>query len=68
MSRKKEERREKNAIYSGHLRFCLQPRAAYALRSDQDYDEHLLTMTTLKIDLYQEQPPTMDDLSKFIIF
>ena len=38
MSRKKKERkkeREKNAIYSGHLRFCLQPRAAHALRSDQ---------------------------------
>ena len=34
MSRKKKER-EKNAIYSGHLRFCLQPRAAHALRSDQ---------------------------------
>ena len=39
MSRKKErggERRErKNAIYSGHLRLCQQPRAAHALRSDQ---------------------------------
>ena len=32
--RKKEER-EKNAIYSGHLRLCQQPRAAHALRSDQ---------------------------------
>ena len=38
MSRKKERRKKerKNAIYSGHLRFCLQPRAAHALRSDQD--------------------------------
>ena len=35
MSRKKEERRENNAIYSGHLRLCQQPRAAHALRSDQ---------------------------------
>ena len=39
MSRKKErggERRErKNAIYSGHLRLCQQPRTAHALRSDQ---------------------------------
>ena len=39
MSRKKErekERRiEKNAIYSGHLRLCQQPRAAHTLRSDQ---------------------------------
>ena len=39
MSRKREEeerRREKNAIYSGHLRLCQQPRAADALRSDQN--------------------------------
>jgi hypothetical protein len=38
MSRKKErkkEEREKNSIYSGHLRLCQQPRAAHALRSDQ---------------------------------
>ena len=40
MSRKKREERrkrerEKNAIYSGHLRLCQQPRAAHALRSDQ---------------------------------
>jgi hypothetical protein len=33
--REKEER-EKNAIYSGHLRLCQQPRAAHALRSDQN--------------------------------
>ena len=32
---RKKERREKNAIYSGHLRLCQQPRAAHALRSDQ---------------------------------
>ena len=31
----RRERREKNAIYSGHLRLCQQPRAAHALRSDQ---------------------------------
>ena len=38
MSRKKKERdreREKNAIYSGHLRLCQQPRSAHALCSDQ---------------------------------
>ena len=39
MSRKKEERKKerkrKNAIYSGQLHFCLQPRAARTLRSDQ---------------------------------
>ena len=39
ISRKKKEKRkkerEKNAIYNGHLRFCQQPRASHALRSDQ---------------------------------
>jgi hypothetical protein len=40
MSRKRErerkkERREKNAIYSGHLRLRQQQRAAHALRLDQ---------------------------------
>jgi hypothetical protein len=40
MSRKRE--REKNAIYSGHLRLCLQPRAAHALRSDQKYVENMI--------------------------
>ena len=33
--KREEERREKNAIYSGHLRLCQEPRAAHALRSDQ---------------------------------
>ena len=47
MSRKKRERerREKNAIYSGHLRLCQQPRAAHALRSDQ-------YITKVEWDLY----------------
>ena len=43
MSRKKKERereREKNAIYSGHLCLCQQPRAAHALRSDQHFLFH----------------------------
>ena len=38
MSWKEEREREeekKNAIYSGHLHLCQQPRAAHALRSDQ---------------------------------
>ena len=40
MSRKKEEerkkeRKKKNSIYSGHLCFCLPPRPAHALCSDQ---------------------------------
>ena len=34
--RKKEKR--KNAIYSGHLRLCQQPREAHALRSDQNIE------------------------------
>ena len=34
--KKKERRREKNAIYSGHLRLCQQPRAVHTLRSDQN--------------------------------
>ena len=43
MSRKKKrERREKNAIYSGHLRLCQQPRAVHALRSDQNSDDILI--------------------------
>ena len=33
--REREKEREKNAICSGHLRLCQQPRAAHALRSDQ---------------------------------
>ena len=40
LEREREERereREKNAIYSGHLRLCQQPRAAHALRSDQNF-------------------------------
>jgi hypothetical protein len=32
---RERERGEKNALYSGHLRLCQQPRAAHALRSDQ---------------------------------
>ena len=35
MSRKKKREREKNALYSGHLHLCQQPRAAHAIRSDQ---------------------------------
>ena len=32
---RREREREKNAIYSGHLRLCQQPRAAHALCSNQ---------------------------------
>ena len=35
---REKERREKNDIYSGHLRLCQQPRASHALRSDQHFD------------------------------
>ena len=47
---KREERRENNAIYSGHLRFCLQPRAAHTLRSDQliTFVEHI-SLDSLKV-------------------
>ena len=35
--REREKKKEKKiAIYSGHLRLCQQPRAAHALRSDQN--------------------------------
>jgi hypothetical protein len=33
--KEERERGEKNAIYSGHLRLCQQPRAAHALHLDQ---------------------------------
>jgi hypothetical protein len=33
--RERKKEREKNAIYSGHLRLCQQPRAAHTLHSDQ---------------------------------
>ena len=48
MSRKKRERekKRKNAIYSGHLRARLQPRAAHALRSDQY--KYLISQTILE--------------------
>ena len=46
MSRKKEER-EKNAIYSGHLRLCQQPRAAHALRSDQCFTNNCVQLMHL---------------------
>ena len=48
--RKKKRDREKNAIYSGHLRLCQQPWAAYALRSDQNSTSHN------QIDTAQPQP------------
>ena len=38
----------KNAIYSGHLRFCLQPRAAHALRSDQNKVADLISYVMVK--------------------
>ena len=54
--RKKE--REKNAICSGHLRLCQQPRAAHALRSDQllylnmvQFKMHKLLMFTFGLNV-----------------
>jgi hypothetical protein len=42
---------EKNAIYSGHLRLCQQPRAAHALRSDQNYEESSLPVRIKNINI-----------------
>ena len=39
---REKERGEKNAIYSGQLRLCQQPRAAHALRSDQWFRSNLM--------------------------
>ena len=71
MSRKKErkrEEREKNAIYSGHLRLCQQPRAAHALRLDQCIKNDLRTF--LKEEeknhrlVFQLFPPSSTNLKK----
>jgi hypothetical protein len=44
---------EKNALYSGHLRLCQQPRAAHALRSDQNSEKGWGTLTScLSISQY----------------
>ena len=55
MSWREERRREKerkNAIYSGHICLCQQPRAAHALRSDQfgKYGRRLLGKMTSMTD------------------
>ena len=63
MSRKKRERkeeREKNAICSGHVRLCQQPRAAHALRLDQyenwelgqDWRKNILVLGSLATFLF----------------
>ena len=60
MERKKEEEErrkkeiEKNAICSGHLRLCQQPRAAHALRSDQKLSDGTVSMSVIyeKIFVY----------------
>jgi hypothetical protein len=48
---RREREREKNAIYSGHLHLCQQPRAAHALRSDQ----HLLYFYILCFGAQKQQ-------------
>ena len=65
MSRKKERERERerektNVICSGHPRLCQQPRAAHALRSDQNMLQSVclmlnLTQLTLPCPLLQGQ-------------
>ena len=62
MSRKKRREREKNAIYSGHLRFCLQPRAAHALHSNQ------LRLEDCMIDLYDSLPREQQDDQLALIY
>ena len=46
----REERGEKNAIYSGHLRLCQQPRAAHAVRSDQKREKTAVNWRTMARD------------------
>ena len=53
-----EREREKNAIYSGHLRFCQQPRAAHALRSDQFSEE------MKKVIYYEGELPKKESRAK----
>jgi hypothetical protein len=56
MSPERKKEREKNAIYIGHLRLCQQPRAAHALRSDQNFEEilrvALLSPTCILVNLW----------------
>ena len=54
MSRKRERKREreKNAIYSGHLRLCQQPRAAHGLRLDQTLLNFVIFMIMCQTGLY----------------
>ena len=54
------ERERENAIYSGHLRLCQQPRAAQALRSDQ-FSPNLLSNLC-------EQGPNILQILKGIFF
>jgi hypothetical protein len=46
-----EREREKNAIYSGQLRLCQQPRAAHALRSDQKFWEVTMQLVQSSVEL-----------------
>jgi hypothetical protein len=48
---RERERKRKNAIYSGHLRLCQQPRAAHALRSDQNSAQLRLSLAWLSLCL-----------------
>ena len=51
--RREREKERKNAVYSGHLRLCQQPRAAHTLRSDQnDPIFHLVHPNTSQCNAY----------------
>ena len=59
-----KERKRKNAIYSGHLRLCQQPRAAHALRSDQF---PIYVNSWVHIDLVQVSQGLWDSLGHHIL-
>ena len=48
------EREKKNAIYSGHLGLCQQPRAAHALRSDQLFFLEHWIMYFIQLSLHEK--------------
>ena len=55
ISNKLERGERKNAIYSGHLRLCQQPRVAHALCSDQIADA--IKQTCCRERLIESLPP-----------
>ena len=66
--KKKEEEREKNAIYSGHLRLCQQPRAAHALRSDQFLEGGQLEFWNFTGGLFSQKKEILTPWGAFLGF